>query len=222
MNDHDFVKEIILYLYGELSKKETIKLNRHIEKCDNCRLELQRLRETMETFQQVEMLEPSPSCGEAVRRLAREKLTVRTSWLNKARRFPERFALRMPRPVTVSLGLLILLVALSLYISHEKALFPFRGKMPGETEEMTKWENGTEDSLELLEAEVERIKEGEDSLSLWAAEEKLSLDDTISDLQDEMKMVKWAMQVSEDSILDWEVANLEREISYLSSELNGI
>ena len=219
MNDCNFVKKIILYLYEELSDKERIKLKQHLKECPNCRLELEGLRETKETFQQVKILGPSPSGEAAVHWLAREELTLRNSWLNRVRRFPERFALRMPRPITVGLSLLIILLALALYISHEEVPFPFRGNGPGE---IARWEDGTEDSLKLLAAEVKGLKEGEDLLSLLAIEEKTSLDEAISNLQDEMKMVKWAMQVSEDNVFDEEVANLEGDIFYLSSELNAI
>ncbi len=219
MKGHDFVKKIILYLYEELSDKERAKLQRHLKKCSNCRLELENLRETRKTFCGVEIVEPSPSCEAAVHRLARENLTLRNSWLNRVERFLERFAPRMPRPVSAGLGLLVLLLALAFYISHEQVPFPLQEEKRGE---MTQWENGIEGSLELLAAEVKGLKEGEDLLSLLTTEEKTSLDEAISDLQDEIKMAKWIIQVSEDSILDEEIANLERDIFYLSSELNSI
>ena len=219
MNDCNFGKKTILYLYEELSDKERIKLKRHLEKCPNCRLEMEGLRETVGTFRELEILGPSPSCEAAVRRLAREKLTPRNSWLNRVKSFPERFVFRMPRPVTAGLGLFILLLALTLYISHQKAPFPFRENGPGE---IARWENGVEDSLELLAGEVERIKEGEDLLSLLIVEEKIFFDEAVIDLQDEIKMVKWAMQVNEGSVLDEEMVNLEKDIFYLSSELNSI
>ncbi|MCD5397507.1 hypothetical protein LR003_01060, partial [candidate division NPL-UPA2 bacterium] len=87
---------------------------------------------------------------------------------------------------------------------------------------IARWENGVEDSLELLAGEVERIKEGEDLLSLLIVEEKIFFDEAVIDLQDEIKMVKWAMQVNEGSVLDEEMVNLEKDIFYLSSELNSI
>lgn len=219
MNSHDFSKKIILYLYEELSDKERIKLERHLKECPNCRLELEGLRETRETFQQVEILGPSPSCEAAVCWLAKEKLTPRNSWLNRVKSFPEGFVFRMPRPLTAGLGLFILLLALTLYISHQKAPCPFRENGPGE---IARWENGVEDSLELLAGEIKGFKEGEDLLSLLIVEEKISFDEVVSDLQDEIKMMKWAMQISEDSVFDEEVANLERDIFYLLSELNAI
>ncbi len=197
MNCHKMGKIIILYLYGELNKKKTLKMNRHLEECSNCRLELKRLRETIKTFQALEVPEPSPSCAEAVRRLAEEKLTVRTSRINIARRLPEIFALRIPRPLSLGLGLLVLLLGLSFYLYQENILFPFNGKMPGKIEEMKNGGNGT-------------------------VEGGISLDDSISDLQDKVETMNWAMQVSDDSSFNWQVDNLDRTISSLSRGLSGI
>ncbi len=197
MNCHKWGKIIVLYLYGELNKKKTLKMNRHLEECSNCRLELTRLRETIKTFQALEVPEPSSSCAEAVHRLAEEKLTVRTSRINIARRLAEIFALRIPRPLTVGLGLFVLLLGLSFYLYQENIIFPFSGKMPGKTEEMAKVGVGT-------------------------VEEEIFLDDTISDLQNEVATMQWAMQVSDDNNFNWQVDNLDREISSLSSGLSGI
>lgn len=222
MNDHYLVKEIVLYLYGELGDEESAKLNRHVGKCDKCRLELQRLKETIGRFQQLEMLEPSVSCREAVRRLVREQSGARAPRLSKTRKFLERFIPRMTHPVTVGLGMLIFLVALSLYICREKGLFPFRRGMSQKIVEMEKWGNSIEDSLSFVGAEVKRIKEGKDTLALWVVEEKCFFDETISEVAEKTKMIKWTMQLDERLLLDREIANVGRALFYLSNELDDI
>lgn len=192
MNCHNFAKKIVLQLYGELNEREAAKLNRHLEKCPICRLEMEKMKEIIKVFRPVEMLEPSPSCGEALRRLAREGLAVRTpSWPNRVRGFAAGFAFRMPRPIAVGLSLLVMILALSFSLLHERILLPPREQPPEEIRKVAEWE----DELEVLGDLEGEIK---------------------------IKMLELAMLISEDGFLEdeEEIAELEREISELEREIS--
>lgn len=188
MNCHNFGNKIILQLYGELNDKETTKLNRHLEKCPTCQLELERLRETRETFHGVEIVEPSPSSEAAVHRLSRENLTRKNSWLNRVGRFLERLAPPMPRPVTAGVGLLVLLLALSFYLFYEEA--PFKERIPEATKEIAIWEDDLDETIIDLQEEIQMAKWAiQDSDGNFFDEEITNLEWEISYLSEELNNI---------------------------------
>ena len=65
-----FEEKKILYLYGELIPDEQDAIKNHLESCSNCRVEFQRLKQTLELLEDLPEVAPPESTLANIRRLA--------------------------------------------------------------------------------------------------------------------------------------------------------
>lgn len=66
MNCNVFKKKGVLYLYGELSGKDTRLFKEHLEICPYCREEIKVFKETISIFKRKSMDKPSDQCIDAI------------------------------------------------------------------------------------------------------------------------------------------------------------
>lgn len=73
MDCKSFEEKKILYLYGELISEEQDAIRSHLESCSHCRVEFQRLKETLELLKDLPEVALSESSLANIRRLAEKE-----------------------------------------------------------------------------------------------------------------------------------------------------